>query len=112
MDINAIQNKDYSSIAGTWQNTKGGVLTFNANDIVRDNLTVDPFNNATVENGILSTSVSAAPTGSYMIKFAPQGTFFVTDTLENEVSDVSKDRIWTGQQYNYTDPSAFYYKVD
>lgn len=112
MDINAIQNKDYSSIAGTWQNTKGGVLTFNANGIVGDNLTVDPFNNATVENGILSTSVSAAPTGSYMIKFAPQGTFFVTDTLENEVSDVSKDRIWTGQQYNYTDPSAFYYKVD
>lgn len=47
-----------------------------------------------------------------MIKFAPQGTFFVTETLENEVSDVSKDRIWTGQQYNYTDPSTFYYKVD
>ena len=112
MDINAIQNKDYSSIAGTWQNAKGDVLTFDANGIVGDNLTVDPFNNATVENGILSTSVSAAPTGSYMIKFAPQGTFFITDTLENEVSDVSKDRIWTGQQYYYTDPNAFYYKVD
>ncbi|MFR3849936.1 MAG: DUF6287 domain-containing protein [Streptococcus salivarius] len=31
MDINAIQNGDFSSIAGTWKNSKGYTMTFDKN---------------------------------------------------------------------------------
>lgn len=103
MDLSAIQANDYSSVAGTWQNGAGDILVFDANGIVGENTSIY---NATIENNILTAGVSAGATG-YAIVFLPAGS-----SETDDASDKTKDRIWGGQQANFSNPEAFYYKVD
>lgn len=106
MNLSSLQANDYSSVAGTWQNGEGYTLVFDANGIVKEDTYINRFNNATIENNILKTGVAEGHYG-YAIEFLPAGS-----SETNDASDTTKDRIWTGHQANFSNPAAFYYKVD
>lgn len=121
MDINAIQNGDFSSIAGTWKNGKGYTMTFDKNGLVSDTTRVD-IENSKVTDGYLKSGTgpkSGVGVGGGAIAFLPKGvalTGSVTSSPNEKAddqSDKSKDRIWSGQSiYGTTDDSYFFYKVD
>ena len=79
MNIQEIQNGNFSSIAGTWKNGKGMSVTFDDNGISKINgaptdQVVDRFNH---EFGYLSSSVhSTAPSGASAMIFFPAGQEF------------------------------------
>ena len=56
MDINAIANGDFSSIAGTWQNSRGETMVFDKNGLVSDNVVVKIIK---VENGYVKVVIMA-----------------------------------------------------
>ncbi|MFR2572518.1 MAG: DUF6287 domain-containing protein [Streptococcus salivarius] len=121
MDINAIQNGDFSSIAGTWKNSKGYTMTFDKNGLVSDTERVD-IENSKVTDGYLKSSTgpkSGVGVGGGAIAFLPKGVSLTGSVMSSpnekadDQSDKSKDRIWGGQSlYGTTDDSYFFYKVD
>ena len=101
MNLQEIQNGNFSSIAGTWKNGKGMSVTFDDNGISKINgaptdQVVDRFNH---EFGYLSSSVhSTAPTGASAMSFFPAGQEFpATLKYGNFSVDNSKDIIYWGQ---------------
>lgn len=119
MAITAIQAGDFSSIAGTWKNGKGYVLTFDQNGLVSDTDEIS-LTYAKVEDGFLKASLDpiTSKVGGAAIAFLPQGvaiTEAVTSSSPTndfvDPSDQSKDRIWVGQGLPGSDNSSFYYKV-
>ena len=120
MDINAIQNGDFSSIAGTWKNGRGYTMTFDKNGLVSDTEKVGieygKITDGFFKAGLVPKEVGP---GGGMIAFLPKGvalTGSVTSSPNEKAddqSDKSKDRIWSGQSiYGTTDDSYFFYKVD
>jgi len=115
MNIQEIQNGNFSSIAGTWKNGKGMSVTFDDNGISKINgaptdQVVDRFNH---EFGYLSSSVhSTAPSGASAMSFFPAGQEFpATLKYGNFSVDNSKDVIYWGQNV-ITDQSELFYKQD
>ena len=115
MNIQEIQNGNFSSIAGTWRNGKGMSVTFDDNGISKINgaptdQVVDRFNH---EFGYLSSSVhSTAPSGASAMSFFPAGQEFpATLKYGNFSVDNSKDVIYWGQNV-ITDQSELFYKQD
>lgn len=115
MNIQEIQNGNFSSIAGTWKNGKGMSVTFDDNGISKINgaptdQVVDRFNH---EFGYLSSSVhSTAPSGASAMSFFPTGQEFpATLKYGNFSVDNSKDVIYWGQNV-ITDQSELFYKQD
>ena len=120
MDINAIQNGDFSSIAGTWKNGKGYTMTFDKNGLVSDTERVD-IENSKVTDGYLKSSTgpkSGVGVGGGAIAFLPKGVSLTGSVMSSsetadDQSDKTKERLWMGQQLNgTTDDSYFFYKVD
>ena len=120
MDINAIQNGDFSSIAGTWKNGKGYTMTFDKNGLVSDTERVD-IENSKVTDGYLISSTgpkSGVGVGGGAIAFLPKGVSLTGSVMSSsetadDQSDKTKERLWMGQQLNgTTDDSYFFYKVD
>ena len=115
MNIQEIQNGNFSSIAGTWKNGKGMSVTFDDNGISKINgaptdQVVNRFNH---EFGYLSSSVhSTAPSGASAMSFFPAGQEFpATLKYGNFSVDNSKDVIYWGQNV-ITDQSELFYKQD
>ncbi|MFS9301632.1 DUF6287 domain-containing protein [Streptococcus parasanguinis] len=115
MNIQEIQNGDFSSIAGTWRNGKGMSVTFDDNGISKINgaptdHVVDRFNH---EFGYLSSSVhSTAPAGASAMSFFPAGQEFPASLKYGNFSvDNSKDIIYWGQNV-ISDQSDLFYKED
>lgn len=115
MNLQEIQNGNFSSIAGTWRNGKGMSVTFDDNGISKINgaptdQVVDRFNH---EFGYLSSSVhSTAPTGASAMSFFPAGQEFpATLKYGNSSVDNSKDIIYWGQNV-ISDQSDLFYKED
>lgn len=115
MNLQEIQNGNFSSIAGTWKNGKGMSVTFDDNGISKINgaptdQVVDRFNH---EFGYLSSSVhSTAPTGASAMSFFPAGQEFpATLKYGNFSVDNSKDIIYWGQNV-ISDQSDLFYKED
>ena len=119
MDINAIQNGDFSSIAGTWKNGKGYTMTFDKNGLVSDTEKVS-VESAEITDGFLkaSTGPKGVGPGGAMIAFLPKGVSLTGAVMSSsekadDQSDKTKERLWVGQQlYGTTDDSHFFYKVD
>lgn len=118
MDIAAIQNGDFSSIAGTWQNGKGYTYTFDSNGLVSDKTYVN-LARATVENGILKAyedPTSPGPGGA-VLYFIPKGVS-LPDVVSGgqtyaDASDASRDRVYVTQNdANQAMNDYFMYKVD
>lgn len=115
MNIQEIQNGNFSSIAGTWRNGKGMSVTFDDNGISKINgaptdQVVDRFNH---EFGYLSSSVhSTAPAGASAMSFFPAGQEFPASLKYGNFSvDNSKDIIYWGQNV-ISDQSDLFYKEE
>ena len=118
MNIQEIQNGDFSSIAGTWRNGLGWVLEFDKDGLTGKGFVtdgsgvVDRINpdHGYISGGIHSSKPNTA--GGAAISFLPAGTAMKPDSDQNrDPSDTSKDRIWVGQQYIW-DTDSFFYRVD
>ena len=118
MNIQEIQNGDFSSIAGTWKNGLGWVLEFDKDGLTGKGFVtdgsgvVDRINpdHGYISGGIHSSKPNTA--GGAAISFLPAGTPMKPDSNQNsDPSDTSKDRIWVGQQYIW-DTDSFFYRVD
>lgn len=118
MNIQEIQNGDFSSIAGTWRNGLGWVLEFDKYGLTGKGFVtdgsgvVDRINpdHGYISGGIHSSKPNTA--GGAAISFLPAGTPMRPDSNQNsDPSDTSKDRIWVGQQYIW-DTDSFFYRVD
>ena len=104
MDINAIQNGDFSSIAGTWKNGKGYTMTFDKNGLVSDTEKVS-VESAEITDGFLkaSTGTKGVGPGGAMIAFLPKGVSLTGAVMSSsekadDQSDKTKERLWVGQQ--------------
>ena len=118
MNIQEIQNGDFSSISGTWRNGLGWTLEFDKDGLTGNQFFTDGsgvVNNIYPDQGYISGAIhSSKPNtaGGAAISFLPAGTSIKLDSNQNsDPSDTKKDRIWTGQQYIWT-PEAFFYRVD
>ena len=118
MNIQEIQNGDFSSIAGTWRNGLGWTLEFDKDGLTGNKFFTDGsgvVNNIYPDHGYISGAIhSSKPNtaGGAAISFLPAGTSIKLDSNQNsDPSDTKKDRIWTGQQYIWT-LEAFFYRVD
>ena len=118
MNLQEIQNGNFSSIAGTWRNGLGWTLEFNKDGLTGKGFVtdgsgvVDRINpdHGYISGGIHSSKPNTA--GGAAISFLPAGTPMRPDSNQNsDPSDTSKDRIWVGQQYIW-DTDSFFYRVD
>ena len=117
MNIQEIQNGDFSSIAGTWRNGKGWTLVFDGNgsaDQVFLNGENMLINRIQPTDNHLSGGFSNPKhkVGGAIIRFIPAGvTLPVYVEQKADPSDSGKDRIWAGQSA-WWEASDFFYRVD
>ena len=118
MNLQEIQNGNFSSIAGTWRNGLGWTLEFDKDGLTGKGFVtdgsgvVDRINpdHGYISGGIHSSKPNTA--GGAAISFLPAGTPMKPDSNQNsDPSDTTKDRIWVGQQYIW-DTDSFFYRVD
>ncbi|WP_455238422.1 DUF6287 domain-containing protein, partial [Streptococcus sp.] len=119
MNIQEIQNGDFSSIAGTWKNGEGRTMVFNSDGSVSEDNgftggdgivdRIQPENNYI--SGAIHSNKRNVPGGG-IITFLPAGTHIKNDMNNNgDPSDTNRDRIWTGQSAGW-EASDFFYRVD
>ena len=109
MDVNALANGDFSSIAGTWQDDLGNQLVFDANGLVshtyRGNESSDYFltNNQVYEDkfGAFLTHKSGNQVASFTA--IPKGARLYDTGNENP-----KERILVGQDFTYASQHPYY----
>ena len=119
MDISAIQNGDFSSVAGTWRNGTGIEFTFDKNGLVSDHSKVS-IEHAKETDRYLKASLlpKAGGAGGAAIAFLPAGipiTMSVTSSSDNgytDSSDITQDRLWFGHQLINGSTEGFFYKVE
>ncbi len=116
MDIEAIAQGDYSSVAGVWQDDKGNKLVFDQNGLVSNEY--ESYGLSLTDYGTVSGGVYGGVTGGFLMEFIPAGLTIDDQTDENgevifhDDSDVNKDRLWTGTgMYSFTEQGSFLYKV-
>ena len=114
MDINAIANGDFSSVAGTWKDGKGKTLVFDRNGL-SGHQSVGSISGLSIRGNYLFGSFESAPGpdgivagGGYAI-MVPANVTLVSD-LGQDDSDQSRDRMVLGNGFISAD--AFFYKVD
>ena len=118
MNIQEIQNGDFSSISGTWRNGLGWTLEFDKDGLTGNQFFTDGsgvVNNVNPDHSYITGAIhSSKPNtaGGAAISFLPAGTSIKPDSNQNsDPSDTKKDRIWIGQQYIWN-PEDFFYRVD
>ena len=118
MNIQEIQNGNFSSIAGTWRNGLGWTLEFDKDGLTGKGVVTDGSgvvdriipDHGYISGGIHSSKPNTA--GGAAISFLPAGTPMKPDSNQNsDPSDTTKDRIWVGQQYIW-DTDSFFYRVN
>ncbi|MBS9336808.1 DUF6287 domain-containing protein [Fructobacillus papyrifericola] len=119
MDLTAISKGDFSSVEGTWKNSKGDSFTFDKNGLVSATYSgqtttdqmvyiksVGSIHGAEEKDGMLKSFIGPkntddiGPSGAVDTYFIPKGT-----KLEGTTND-SVDRIYYGQQVS--DDAVFY----
>ena len=118
MNLSAIQNGDFSSISGTWRNSAGVELVFDEHGLVSDNSQVSIEYSKEIDHYLKATLLPKnGGAGGSAIAFLPAGiplTMAITSSPENgykDPSDISQERLWTGQQLIEGNSSGFFYKV-
>ena len=119
MDISAIQNGDFSSVAGTWRNGTGIEFTFDKNGLVSDHSKVSIEHAKETDRYLKASLLSkAGGAGGAAIAFLPAGipiTMSVTSSSDNgytDSSDITQDRLWFGHQLINGNTDGFFYKVE
>lgn len=119
MDISAIQNGDFSSVAGTWRNRSGIEFTFDKNGLVSDKSKISIEHAKEIDHYLKASLLSkAGGAGGAAIAFLPAGipiTMSVTSSSDNgytDSSDITQDRLWFGHQLINGHTDGFFYKVE
>lgn len=118
MDISAIQNGDFSSVAGTWRNPTGIEFTFDKNGLVIDKYKISIEYAKEIDHYLKANSISKDGGAGAAIAFLPAGvslTMSVTSSPDNgytDPSDTTQDRLWFGQQLINGHTDGFFYKVE
>ena len=118
MDISAIQNGDFSSVAGTWRNGTGIEFTFDKNGLVSDHSKVSIEYAKETDRYLKASLLPKADGAGAAIAFLPAGvslTMSVTSSPDNgytDPSDTTQDRLWFGQQLINGHTDGFFYKVE
>jgi len=106
MDLEAIKDKDYSSIKGTWIDGRGNELVFDDKGLVSEDVELNA-SSFKQKDQIAEMTVSAkSGVGGYGLLLLPKG----QKAGKDDASDKSKDRIWAGQSPAYGDDDNFYYR--
>ena len=119
MDISAIQNGDFSSVAGTWRNGTGIEFTFDKNGLVSDQSKISIEHAKEIDNFLKANILPKdGGAGGSALAFLPAGTpltMSVTSSPDNgytDQSDTTQDRLWSGQQLINGHTDGFFYKVE
>ena len=118
MDISAIQNGDFSSVAGTWKNPTGIEFTFDKNGLVSDQSKISIEHAKEIDHYLKANSISKDGGAGAAIAFLPAGvslTMSVTSSPDNgytDPSDTTQDRLWFGQQLINGHTDGFFYKIE
>ena len=118
MNISSIQTGDFSSISGTWRNSTGVELVFDEHGLVSDNSQVSIEHAKEIDHYLKASLLPKnGGAGGSALAFLPAGiplTISITSSPENgykDPSDISQERLWTGQQLIEGNSSGFFYKV-
>ena len=119
MDISAIQNGDFSSVAGTWRNPTGIEFTFDKNGLVSDQSKISIEHAKEIDNFLKANILPKdGGAGGSALAFLPAGTpltMSVTSSPDNgytDQSDTTQDRLWFGHQLINGHTDGFFYKVE
>lgn len=116
IDIKGIQKGDYSTLVGTWMNSEGYKLIFEANGLVSEDFKAN-LSHFKELKGTLSGGFKYKnyPIGGVGVYFIPGGVKMVVDHDYNnsfvDPAPTDKDRIWIGHQLPRSEKD-FYYRVD
>lgn len=116
IDIKGIQKGDYSTLVGTWMNSEGHKLIFEANGLASEDFKMDLSHfkelKGTLSGGFKYKNL---PFGGVGVYFIPGGVKMVADHDYNnsfvDPAPTGKDRIWIGHQLPRSEKD-FYYRVD
>ena len=116
MDLEAIANGDYSSIAGVWQDDKGNKLVFNDKGLVSQEL--EDYGASLTDYGTASEGIYGGRDGGFLLEYIPAGVT-IGDQVDDQgqvvfkdTSDASKNRLWTGVGIaSFGEQGSIYYQV-
>lgn len=115
LDINQIQQGDFSTLAGTWRNGKGNELVIDENGQVGPDMSVG-VDYAEMKNNTLWAGLVVNGPGSAILIIAPAGTQIEASDSSNtytDASDYTRDRLLVTQYAGGIEvPEEFYYRVD
>ena len=109
MDVNALANGDFSSIAGTWQDDLGNQLVFDANGLVSHTYRGNESSDYTLTNSQVYEGKFGAflthKSGNQVASFTaiPKGA-----RLYDTGSQNPKERILVGQDFTYASQHPYY----
>lgn len=109
MDVNALANSDFSSIAGTWQDDLGNQLVFDANGLLSHTYRGNESSDYTLVDGQIFeskyTAILANKAGHHIASFTaiPKGARLYDTGNENP-----KERILVGQDFTYASQHPYY----
>ena len=109
MDVNALANGDFSSIAGTWQDDLGNQLVFDANGLVSHTYRGNESSDYTLTNSQIYEGKFGAflthKSGNEVASFTaiPKGARLYDTGNENP-----KERILVGQDFTYATQHPYY----
>lgn len=109
MDVNALANGDFSSIADTWQDDLGNQLVFDANGLLSHTYRGNESSDYTLVDGQISegkyTAILANKAGHHIASFTaiPKGA-----RLYDTGSKNPKERILVGQDLTYASQHPYY----
>lgn len=107
LDIEAINNGDFSTLVGTWKNGKGNVLVINPDGLVNDNQKITPVQNSDKTSKVPYVNIKSIPEGPgaaiglYKVGFL---------NPEGDNSDTTKPRLVLTQQIGNYEANAYYYR--
>ena len=116
MDLEAIANGDYSSIAGVWQDDKGNKLVFNDKGLVSQEL--EGYGASLTDYGTASEGIYGGRDGGFLLEYIPAGVT-IGDQVDDQgqvvfkdTSDASKNRLWSGVGIaSFGEQGSIYYNV-
>ena len=116
MDLEAIVNGDYSSIAGVWQDDKGNKLVFNDKGLVSQEL--EGYGASLTDYGTASEGIYGGRDGGFLLEYIPAGVT-IGDQVDDQgqvvfkdTSDASKNRLWSGVGIaSFGEQGSIYYHV-
>lgn len=116
MDLEAIANGDYSSIAGVWQDDKGNKLVFNDKGLVSQEL--EGYGASLTDYGTASEGIYGGRDGGFLLEYIPAGVT-IGDQVDDQgqvvfkdTSDASKNRLWSGIGIaSFGEQGSIYYQV-